>query len=159
MLWIRLDIIPLQDIEIFLTKGLFRMMRLLVFDVTAQRIHMCPANGKRATSGLPAKLLGEKALIIDPFGGVGFDFLYKCCRCHIRPEPRRDMNMVRHAIDLEGRLSKVFDDANDVFVQLFFKRWQYQSLPVLHGADVVDVDFGKGVWHGGLVFSENFSTI
>lgn len=55
MLWIRLDIIPLQDIEIFLTKGLLRMVRLLVCDVTAQRVHVRPANRERTASRLPAK--------------------------------------------------------------------------------------------------------
>lgn len=94
------------------------MMRLLVFDIKAQRIHMRPAHRKSTATGLPIELLRQKTLIVDPLRGIGFDFLHKCCRRHSRPQPGSDMNVVGHAIDLEGRLTKVFDDAYDVFVQL-----------------------------------------
>ena len=100
----KLDIIVFENIQIFLFMVLIFMMYLLIPDIGSYFINAMIVNRKHTATSLPLEALIVKSIFIDPFGGVAFDPLNKNSRRHGGPQAGSNMDVIRHAIDLDGGL-------------------------------------------------------
>ena len=140
---IKIDLMFLQQLNIFISEILFLVMRFLVLDISPNPIHMTRTNCKGRLASVPVKSRCKDPSFIYPFGRTRFEFSNKLCRCHIGPKPEQDVYMIRHSIDLNQELIKLFCDPGDVLKQPVFKCVKNQTVSVFNGTHMMVIQLGK----------------
>src|SRR5436190_16659696 len=57
------------------------------------------------------------------------------------------MRMIRHAIDSINLLAFIFDNTSNIFLQVFPKRFYYETFSSFHSKNGMYIDLGIGVSH------------
>ena len=96
---------------------------------------------------MPHELSDGPSLSVNELRGVSFDVSDQIRDSNVGSDADKDMDMVRHRINLNHLLLFVGDDAGDVFVDLGFVLFGDEGLSSFDGKDDVYVELCVGVSH------------
>jgi len=93
------DILGLEQVQEFFLKGGGAVVFFLPVDVVGDLGYLVMTAGEAAITCLPFEFPGKSSLLIQEFGGVGFDVAYELGYRSIRFITNQQVYMVSHAID------------------------------------------------------------
>jgi hypothetical protein len=130
-----LDFEFFKEVHIFFMKCLLVMVHFLIQDVIVNILDLRMSVGKGPTTFLPTEFALYPGMVVDEVGGVVFHIPNKVRQRHGRFEPNKGVNMIGDAIDNDGLLPLVFDDARHIFENFVSPWFLKQVLATLHGKD------------------------
>lgn len=131
------------------------MMFFLVHHVIIDLAYLAMPVGKSTVAFLPLKFPFYKSFFVDPFRGFALYYLHQIRNGLCGVQTNEEVNMVGHTIDGNHFMLMILYNPSCVFEKLFFPRWLNQANPILNGKYKLNVELGKGVGHGAMIWLEH----
>ena len=144
------DAMPPKKRAVFVLKCYRPVVFVLGHNIRFHIGHLGCADGKRAITGLPMKLIVARALRAQPVCGIGFQLA-----CHVRDgvrarQAKEQMNMVGNAADLDRVAIESIEDARKIGVE-FGQRCIVENRVAVFGAEhEMNGEVGERLRHGVL---------
>ena len=78
---------------------------------------------------------------------ISFNISYQIRDGNVRSDANKDMNVIRHRVNLNHLLLFVSDDAGNIFVEFIFVFFGDDGLSSLNGKDDVYIELSVGICH------------
>lgn len=115
------NVVTIQQFHKLISKRPLTMMFFLPLNVSSNNVNLRLADGERSISRLPFETVDIVSAFVDPFRRSGFDLSQHVGHRNRRRESHEDVNVIRHAPNLNHVSFLISNDAADVRIEIVAK--------------------------------------